>query len=329
MKCTSEAQMAVLTTRSRRCPGPGTGSAVSRTSRRPFLRTTARIRSLPGPDRLHADHREPPPGDLPSLAGPDHDVVVEAGGLSSSKVVWTEDDGVDVAAGGDVLAIGDDGLVRDAMEGMAEGLVRLPHPIPDLVAAAPSADVAVVHLAVVGEARAQELPVAPVDARSVTHEQVRDVLSRFVVDALAGHETFGAPSGSWGRPGAKPPCLRKKVVARGRMRPRWAGRTSWSRSKASRIAWVCWSMNTKCWMPVARSPSNSTTGMFPMNWPRGAAASSSGIRSSGYDVPKALYSASGVKTSSHLSGTNWLAYAMYRAHSSWISTRSAVRCVSP
>ena len=61
---------------------------------------------------------------------------------------------------------------------------------------------------------------------------------------------------------------------------------------------------------MARSPSSSTTGMLPMNWPRGAAARSAGIRSTVYAVPKALYSASGVKTSSHLSGTNWAAYVM-------------------
>jgi len=40
-------------------------------------------------------------------------------------------------------------------------------------------------------------------------------------------------------------------------------------------------------------------GMFPMNCPRGAAASSSGMRSMEYFVPKALYSTSGVKTLSH------------------------------
>ena len=69
-------------------------------------------------------------------------------------------------------------------------------------------------------------------------------------------------------------------------------------------------MNTKCCTPVARSPSNSTTGMFPMNWPRGAAVSSAGKRSSVYGVPKALYSTSGVNTSSQRSRTNWLAYVM-------------------
>ena len=48
-------------------------------------------------------------------------------------------------------------------------------------------------------------------------------------------------------------------------------------------------------------PSNSTTGMLPMNWPRGAASSSAGKRSSEYAVPNALYSTSGVNTSSQRS----------------------------
>ena len=43
MKCTSEAQIAVLSVRNNSSPGPGTGSAVSRTSSRPPRNTTARI----------------------------------------------------------------------------------------------------------------------------------------------------------------------------------------------------------------------------------------------------------------------------------------------
>ena len=43
-----------------------------------------------------------------------------------------------------------------------------------------------------------------------------------------------------------------------------------------------------------------------MNCPRGAAASSAGKRSRSYAVPNALYSASGVNTSSQRSSTNWL-----------------------
>ena len=39
-----------------------------------------------------------------------------------------------------------------------------------------------------------------------------------------------------------------------------------------------------------------------MNWPRGAASSSAGKRSSEYGVPNALYSTSGVNTSSQRSG---------------------------
>jgi hypothetical protein len=35
------------------------------------------------------------------------------------------------------------------------------------------------------------------------------------------------------------------------------------------------------------------------------------MRSTPYTAPKALYSASGVKTLSHSSGTNWLAYARF------------------
>ena len=116
-----------------------------------------------------------------------------------------------------------------------------------------------------------------------------------------------------------------KVVARRRMRQPSPVRTYSSRYHPIRIAWVCWSMNTKCCMPVAASPSSSTTGMFPMNCPRGAAASNAGNRSSGYGVPNAWYSASGVKTSSHRPSTSWLVNAMYRAQSACSSTRSAVR----
>jgi hypothetical protein len=42
MKCTSDAQIAVLNVRRSNSPGPGMGSAVSRTCNRPSLNTTAR-----------------------------------------------------------------------------------------------------------------------------------------------------------------------------------------------------------------------------------------------------------------------------------------------
>ena len=47
-----------------------------------------------------------------------------------------------------------------------------------------------------------------------------------------------------------------------------------------------------------------------MNWPRGAAASSAGKRSREYGVPNAVYTASGVNTSSQRSSTNWLVSIM-------------------
>ena len=54
-----------------------------------------------------------------------------------------------------------------------------------------------------------------------------------------------------GRPESNPPCLRMNVVDRRRMRQPSGVRTYSSRYQPSRIACVCWSMNTKCCMPVA------------------------------------------------------------------------------
>lgn len=44
MKCTSDAQIAVLSVFNNNSPGPGTGSAVSRTVSTPSRRTAARMR---------------------------------------------------------------------------------------------------------------------------------------------------------------------------------------------------------------------------------------------------------------------------------------------
>src|SRR5262249_21594991 len=113
-----------------------------------------------------------------------------------------------------------------------------------------------------------------------------------VVDAdrhgdLGHHEPF-SESGSCCTPESKSPLLRMNVVERLRMRQPSGVRTYSSLYQPIRIACVVWSMNTKCCMPVAVSPSNSTTGMLPMNCPRGAASSSAGKRSSVYGVPNAL-----------------------------------------
>ena len=87
MKCTSEAQIAVLSVRSSSSPGPGTGSGVSRTSSRPPRNTTARISFSPRSVEVRAarcrwknqaHQGEASAGDLPAVVGRDELVVVEA-----------------------------------------------------------------------------------------------------------------------------------------------------------------------------------------------------------------------------------------------------------
>src|SRR5438046_1945520 len=58
-------------------------------------------------------------------------------------------------------------------------------------------------------------------------------------------------------------------------------------------------MNTKCCMPVAWSPSSSTTGMLPMNWPRGAASSNAGKRSRACVLPDEMTVEDGVPVGAH------------------------------
>src|SRR5439155_24183616 len=55
------------------------------------------------------------------------------------------------------------------------------HPLGDGVGAPPDADVAVVGLAVVGEARPEQRPVPLVDACRIPHEHLRDVLTDVTV----------------------------------------------------------------------------------------------------------------------------------------------------
>src|SRR5205823_14112901 len=144
-------------------------------------------------------------------------------------------------------------------------------------------------------------PPRPLDARTFLPHLGRKAvlpevggLDDVVVDAddLGKFHGHCAPSarGSCWMPESKAPLLRMNVVDRLRMRHPSGVRTYSSLYQPRRMAWVVWSMKTKCCFPFAASPSpsNSTTGMFPMNWPRGAAASRAGKRSSVYGVPKAV-----------------------------------------
>src|SRR5581483_3291764 len=181
------------------------------------------------------------------------------------------------------------------------------------------------HLLLVGSAdvEGEVPPPGPLDPRALlAHLGGQAVLPHMgglddvVVDAddlrkIGVIQCHWAPSasGSCWIPESKPPCLRMNVVERRRMRQPSGVRTYSSLYQPRRMPCVCWSTKMKCCLPVAvaappSSSSNSTTGAFPMNWPRGAAASRAGKRSSVYGVPKAVYTASGVNTSSHRSSMN-------------------------
>src|SRR5262245_20354246 len=187
MKCTSDAQIAVLSVRSRSSPGPGTGSGVSRTSSRPPRSTTARMASSLRADGRHAHHRVPAAGDLPALAGADELVIVVADRLHAALVVGRHEHRVDVAAGDGVRAVPRHRLVGDAVQRVPHAGVRPRHEVGDRIDAFPGADVAVVGVAVLGEAGAEELPVAPVDAGRVADEHVGDVLPDVAVARLGRH----------------------------------------------------------------------------------------------------------------------------------------------
>jgi hypothetical protein len=135
---------------------------------------------------LEEQHRETAARDLPPVVGRDQLVVVVPGRARAGLVVGSEDDGVDVTAGRDAARARVDHHIRDAVHRVTALLVDVPHPRRDLLGAAPPTDVAVVRLAIRDKAAAEGGPVAAVDTRRVTDQDVGDVVANLWVDTT-GH----------------------------------------------------------------------------------------------------------------------------------------------
>ena len=144
--------------------------------------------SYPSRVVLDAHRREATARDLPSVGGLDELVVVVADGSDAVVVAGEQDDGVDVAARRNATIACRDGMVGDAVHRVAASLVRLLHELGDGVDSVPDPDVAVVGVAVVGEARPEQRPVTLVDAGRVPDEDVRHVLAHLPVDLVLRHD---------------------------------------------------------------------------------------------------------------------------------------------
>src|ERR1700744_2479648 len=64
---------------------------------------------------------------------------------------------------------------------MTRRFVGLPHEVGDRVDTLPATDLAIVQFAVVGEHRAEQLPVLAIDARRITQQNLADVLTIFTL----------------------------------------------------------------------------------------------------------------------------------------------------
>src|SRR6266542_3603322 len=108
--------------------------------------------------------------------------------MHTAPTVGRHEDGVDVAPSRDTITGLRDRLVGDAVQGVTHAGVRALHEVRDRVDAVPHADVAVVSVAVVGETRAEQHPIAPVDTRGVADEHLGDVLPYVAIDRRERHD---------------------------------------------------------------------------------------------------------------------------------------------
>jgi hypothetical protein len=134
-------------------------------------------------------------GDPPAGGGVDELVVVVARRAHARAVVRPQHEGLHVAAGHDPVLAGGHRDVGDPVEGVAARVVDHGHPLGDLVDPVPDADLAVVGLAVLGEAGAEQVPVPPVDPGRIPDEHVG-----YVLPDLPVHGPGGVRHGAGRRP---------------------------------------------------------------------------------------------------------------------------------
>ena len=120
-----------------------------------------------------------------------HDlVVVEPVGVDGGRTIREHDDAVHGAPRLQPLAGPAEDDVGDPVQRWSERIVGLGHPLRDLVAAVPVADLAVVSIAVVGKTRPEQCPVPAVDPTGIANQEFADGLAQLSTNRILHQLSF-------------------------------------------------------------------------------------------------------------------------------------------